>query len=215
MVPSDAKVRTFIRQWRRRYPFPFTWVSNAANRQCRKSEAQWFAQFDGAGQLKRRQVVALIGWRFAHDPAGRERALRGVTGPRESGHAKRCIKKALETTSAIGALDCLAREDGGIPGWGPDMASVVLAACRPGTYIVADHRALRALRGLRLYSPGDEDEFVRADWWPYLRICRKLATSCGVSLTEVGHALRAAADDSPQLPTAPKIRRAGNGRAPG
>ncbi len=213
-MPADGKVRKFIRQWRKRYPFPFLWVSNGANRQCRKSEAQWFALFDGAGQLKRRQVVALVEWRFAHDTSARERALRGVTGPRESGHAKRCIKKALETTSAIAALDCLVEEGGGIPGWGPDMASAVLAACRPDRYVVADHRALRALDGLHLYSPCDPDGFVRADWWPYLRICRKLATSSGVSLTEAGQALRAAGDDAPKLPAA-VIRRTGDRRPTG
>ncbi len=202
-MPSDAKVRRFIRQWRKRYPFPYVWVSNSANRQCRKSEAQWFTQFDGAEQLRRRQVVALIEWRFADDPPRRERALRGVTGPRESGHAKRCIKKALETRSPIAALDCLVQDDGGIPGWGPDMGSVILAACRPDTYVVADHWALTALQGLHLYSRCDDNEFVRADWWPYLRLCRKLATSCGVSLAEVGQALRAAADEAPKLPQRP------------
>lgn len=211
-MPSIGKQRRFIRQWRKRYPFPVAWVSNAANRLSRKSEGRWFAQFEGADQLKRKQVVSLIGWKFDSDATKREQALGGVTGPRHSGHAKRCIKKALGTANANAALDCLVGDSGGIPGWGPDMASVVLAACRPDTYLVADHRALCALRGLDLYSPGGDDDFTRADWWPYLRICRKLAGSSSVSLREVGQALRAAGDDAPALPPPPALGRSGNGR---
>jgi hypothetical protein len=211
-VPSNGKRRRFIRQWRKRYPSPVAWVSNGANRLSRKSEARWFVPFEGADQLKRKQVVSLIEWRFAGDATTRAHALRGVTGPRQSGHAKRCITKALGTANATAALDALMEDGGGIPGWGPDMASVVLAACRPDTYLVADHRALCALRGLDLYSPSDDDEFTRADWWPYLRICRKLAASSGVSLREVGQALRAAGDNAPKLPVPPTSGRPGNGR---
>jgi hypothetical protein len=163
---------------------------------------RWFAQFEGADHLKRKQVVSLIEWRF-DGATEMEHALGGVTGPRPSGHAKRCITKALGTTNATAPLDCLVGDSGGIPGWGPDMASVVLAACRPDTYLVADHRALCALRGLDLYCPRGDDEFTRADWWPYLRICRKLAVSSGVSLREVGHALRAAGNNAPALPVPP------------
>jgi hypothetical protein len=211
-VPSNGKRRRFIRQWRKRYPFPVAWVSNGANRLSRKSEVRWFAQFEGADQLKRKQVVSLIEWRFAGDATTKERALGGVTGPRHSGHAKRCIKKALGTANATAALDTLLEDGGGIPGWGPEMASVVLAACRPDTYLVADHRALCALRGLHLYTSGADDEFIRADWWPYLRICRKLAVTSGVSLREVGYALRAAGDNAPELPVPPTLGRTGNGR---
>ncbi|HXP33619.1 MAG TPA: hypothetical protein VN820_06345, partial [Acidimicrobiales bacterium] len=197
---SASKVRKFIRQWRRRYPLPYAWVGNAANRQCRKSEEKWLAQFDGTAQLRRRQIVALIDWRFAHDASRREKALRGVTGPRESGHAKRCIKKALAASGENAALRFLVENEGGIPGWGAAMSSAVLAACRPEVYLVADHRALRSLDALGLYTPRHTDEFTSVDWWPYLRICRRLAHSCGVSLREVGQALRAAADDAPKLP---------------
>jgi hypothetical protein len=218
-VPSDGKVRRFIRRWRKRYPYPVPWISDGANKQCRKSEAQWLAPFEGATVLRRRQVTALVEWTFAGDAAKRETALHGITGPRHSGHARRCIERALTTTSATGALDRLLDEQGGIPGWGPAMASAVLAACRPDTFVVADHRALRTLRALALYPPGPpagpgdaEGEFARADWWPYLRICRKLASSCGVSLREVGHALRAAADDAPRLPKGQAARRSGSER---
>jgi hypothetical protein len=184
-------------------PWPHAWVSDKANRQYRNSEEHWLTQFDGASQLRRRQVVALIDWRFAGDASRKEQALRGVTGPRESGHAKRCIKKSLDASSENAALKCLIEEDGGIPGWDPAMASAVLAACRPSTYLVADHRALRTLDALGLYTPRHQGQFVPLDWWPYLRVCRSLADSCGVSLREVGHALWAAADHAPTLPTGP------------
>jgi len=82
------------------------------------------------------------------------------------------------------------------------MASTILAACRPNSYVVADRDGLRTLQALKLYSPHDSEEFVRTDWWPYVRICRKLASSCGVSLREVGQALWAAADEAPMLPKA-------------
>lgn len=206
-MPSDATVRKFIRQWRKRYPHPVPWIDNGANRQCRKSEARWLAQFEGRALLKRREVVALVGWRFSEPSAEGERALRGVTGPFESGHARRCIKKALATTGALSALDCLLEESGGIPGWGPAMASAVLAACRPDIYAVADGRALGALRALGLTPPREDDEFRRGDWWPYLRTCRSLATLCDVSLCEVTQALRAAGSTAPSLPKSRTSRR--------
>jgi hypothetical protein len=199
-VASDRKQRTFIRQWHKRYPFPSSWVSNKANKHCRRSEAQWLAQFDGATLLKRRQVAALIEWRFADQAKKKEQALAGITGPSESGHARRCIKKALATSSPTDALDCLLAECGGIPGWGPDMASAVLAACRPARYVVADSRALMSLHALKVFSPSRTDEFVRADWPSYLRHCRKMARACDVPLAQVGQALWAAADHAPALP---------------
>jgi hypothetical protein len=152
-----------------------------------------------------------MSWRSSSGAApGRkkkERALDGVTGPSESGHARRCIKKALEAPNPTEALDHLLGDRGGIRGWGPPMASVILAACRPDTYVIADHRAQRSMGSLNLYSSRSEDEFLPEDWWPYLRICRKLAKQSDVSLREVVQALTAAADDAPKLP--------GSARSPG
>jgi len=179
-------------------------VDDRSNKQCRRSEAQWLGQFREATSLKRREVAALIEWRFAGDEPEKQKAMHGVTGPAQSGHARRCVKKALATPSATAALDCLLGDRGGIPGWGPAMASAVLAACRPDIYCVADSRALRTLRALDLYSPNLDDEFTRDDWWPYLSISRKLATISGLSLQEVARALWAAADDAPRLPATPR-----------
>ena len=199
-VSSPNYVRKFVRRWRKRYPFPYPWIDNASNRQCRRSEEKWLASFQGVTRLKQREVVALVEWRFA-DRLERERALREVTGAKESGHAQRCIKKALAEKSAMDALDRLLGEQGGIPGWGPPMASSVLAVCQPETYLIADHRALRTIQALNLHTPENSEEFARTDWMPYLRLGRKLAASCGVSLRQVGYALRAAADEAPALPS--------------
>jgi len=206
-MASDRKVRKFLRQWRRRYPFPTAWVDDRANKQCRKSEAEWLAQFKGASILKRRDVSALVAWKFADQPQRKEWALVGISGPSEWGHARRCIKRALGTSNATAALDNLLDERGGISGWGPDIASAVLAACRPAVYPVADVRALRTLKALDQLSSSSGQEFVRDDWWPYIRICRKLSRVCGLSIGEVSQALWAAADEAPKLPTPFKLQR--------
>jgi hypothetical protein len=207
-MTSERKVRKLIRQWRKRYPFPVDWVDDRANRMCRRSESEWLAQFDGASNLRRREVLALARWRLADQPDRSADALSAITGPAEWGHARRCIKRALATANPVGALDCLLGESGGVPGWGPEMASAILAACRPDAYPVADRRALQTLRVLDLHSPVGSDAFSRADWWPYVRLCRQLAMIGGVSLREVRQALWAAGDEAPKLPRASKASKA-------
>ena len=204
VVASERKMRKFVRQWRRRYPYPLDWVDDRANKQCRRSELAWLSQFEGVANLRRRDVVALVEWALGDQPASKEFALKGLAGPAEWGHARRRIKKALATANPIGALDCLLGEEGGIPGWEPAMASVVLAVCRPATYVVADERAMRTLAALELCSPTTDGEFGRGDWWPYLRTWRKLAELCGLSLRDVHHALWAGADEAPSLLRSPK-----------
>jgi hypothetical protein len=203
---SDRKVRKFIRQWRRRYPYPVDWVDNRANKQCRRSEAVWLAQFEGAMTLKRRQVLSLIFWKLGGNAQLMEQALDGIEGPAAWGHARRQIKKALGTSNATAAFDCLLGESGGVPGWGPAMSSLVLAVCRPDTYAAADDRGLRTMNALGLYSPQANGEFVRSDWWPYLKNCREMAKVCGLSLRAVDQALWAAADDAPKLPKPMGVR---------
>jgi len=202
-MASDREVRKFVRQWRKRYPMPVDWADDRANKQYRRSESAWLAQFLGASVLKRRQVNALIQWRFADQADLRAQALHGIDGPAAWGHARRCIKKALAEASSTGALDHLLGEHGGVPGWGPAMASVVLAACRPHTYTVADRRAVRSLVALGRFSPHSGGEFVRADWYPYLSACREIAEICGVPLRTVDQALWAGADAAPELPKKP------------
>jgi len=206
-VASDRRIRKFVRQWRRRYPHPVDWVDDRANKQHRRSETAWFAQFEGATSLKRREARVLVDWRFAGQADQRAEAFAGIDSPAAWGHAQRCIRKALKEQSPTRALDLLLGECSGIPGWGPPMASVVLAAASPDVYVVADERALGALEALGLMAPRTPGRFDRSDWWPYLRICRQLASECGVSLGEVRQALWAADGKAPALPDKPKARR--------
>jgi len=74
------------------------------------------------------------------------------------------------------------------------MSSMVLAACRPERFTVADSRALKTLRGLGLMPPGPPG-FRLGDWLPYLSACRMLAGQCGLSLRQVDRALWIGASD--------------------
>jgi len=188
-----------VRQWRRRYPNPVPWVDDRANKACRRSEREWLARFEGLETLRRREVYALALWRLGGSAERMERAVEGITGPAEWGHARRSIKRALAATSPMTALEHLTGEQG-IPGWGPVMASTVLAACRPAVFAVGDERTLRTLAALGLVDPTDPDEFGHAEWWPYLRASRHLSEVSGVPLRGVWQALWAAADDAPGLP---------------
>ena len=204
---SDRKLRKFLRQWRTRYPLPVEWADDRANKQYRRSESRWLEQFEGATSLKRRQVRVLIAHRFVAEPERRAKAMAGLESPNSWGRARRAINKALEEPSPTAALDHLVGDGSGIPGWDPETATTVLAACRPKRYLVADTRALVALRGLGLCAPRDTERFHAADWWPYLRACRKLAEVSGLSLRAVGQALRAAGEAAPRLPEPPEERR--------
>lgn len=205
-MPSDRKLRKFLRQWRRRYPFPFAWVDDRTNRSSRRSEDEWLAQFDGVDALRRREVRAIVEWRFANQSDRMAKAFAAVESPSTWGHARRCIKRALADPNASSALDHLIGERQGVPGWDPPVASALLAACRPKRYAVADERSLRSLKALGLYPAPTTSEFLREDWWPYLTRCRQLARDTGLSLRSVEQALWAAADHAPELPKAPKRR---------
>jgi len=207
VAPSERKVRKFVRQWRRRYPLPVPWVDDRANKQCRRSEDLWLAQFAGADNLRRREVISLVVWRLGGDREAMERALAGIDGPAAWGHARRSIKKALAATNPMEALDRLVGEVGAIPGWTAVMASALLAACRPDLYVAGDDRALRSLAALDLLERTEPTSFTRGEWWPYLRACRRLAELADVSVRDVGRALWAGADDAPDLPSTAKAKR--------
>lgn len=83
---------------------------------------------------------------------------------------------------------------GGIYRFGPAMSSVILAACQPPRFTVADSRALKTLRRLVLMPPGPV-RFRLDDWLPYLTACRKLARTCGLTLRQVNRALWVGASD--------------------
>lgn len=161
-------------------------------------------QFEGASTLKRREVLALIEWTGGHHRDLRHRAVQGLTEPAQWGHARRRIKKALSTPNPVGALDFVLEECGGIEGWGPYVGSLVLAACSPRDYAIADPRSLVTLEALRLYTPSVAGDFSRSDWWPYLHLCRRWARECSLTPRQVSQALSVAAAEAPNLPRAPK-----------
>ncbi|HXZ70212.1 MAG TPA: hypothetical protein VEH31_04965 [Streptosporangiaceae bacterium] len=76
------------------------------------------------------------------------------------------------------------------------MGSVLLAACQPGKFTIADSRALKALRALGL-MPHGQPSFRLDDWPRYLNVCRDLAVRCGTSLRDIDRALWIAAADAP------------------
>jgi hypothetical protein len=179
-----------LRAWCSLYPDPCaTAERNAA---ARASEDQRLGLFAGLDALDRDQVVQLIGWKFQSMAHRKTLALRGISPERWDGQdgAAELIRKALAATDDYVALTTVS----GIYRFGPAMSSVVLAACRPSRFTVADSRALKALRGLgRL--PGGPPAFRLGDWLPYLDACRALSHLCDMSLREVDRALWVAAGD--------------------
>jgi len=123
----------------------------------------------------------------------RHQSERWETRDGEPGAAE-LIRKALETSDDYDALATMARRVGGIYRFGPAMSSVVLAACRPTMYTIADTRALKAVRALGL-MPAGPSGFRLADWLPYVAACRNLAAMCDMSLRQVDRALWIAASD--------------------
>jgi hypothetical protein len=67
------------------------------------------------------------------------------------------IRKALTTSDDHEALATMANSGGGIYRLGPAMSSVILAACRPDRFTVADSRALSTLRALGRTRPAHLD----------------------------------------------------------
>lgn len=211
-MPSERRLRRFVRRWRRRYPHPVDWVDDRANRQCRRSENEWLAAYGGVAQLRRREVRALISWAFTADPERRERALQGTIAPAAWGHARRRIRRALAAEHATEALDLLLESQGGVTGWDVEVASAVLAGCRPDDYVAADGRRLQALEALGLVMPRRTETVAREDWLPFVKACRRLSRVAEVPLVDVQRALWAAADRAPELPERiPRTRRTAPG----
>lgn len=193
--PCDA-----LAKWQAQYPNPT--ASAADNAARRAEEERRLAQFAGLDALGREQAEALIGWKFQSMPHRKARALSGVTSERWRGQhgkagAAEIIREALGAPGDHQPLLILSARSG-IYGFGPAMGSVILAACRPGKFTIADTRALKSLRALGLMPAGPKS-FRLKDWDTYLEVCRCLARSCHMSLREIDQALWVAADD-PALP---------------
>src|SRR5215467_1289189 len=155
-----------ILAWQERYPDPA--ATAGRNAESRVAEDRWLARFHGADALDRDQVQEMIDWKFSTMPHRRAQAMKGIAPDRWQGRdgalgAADLIRQALATPDDYEALALTAVSGGGIHRFGPAMGSVLLAACRPGRFTVADSRALAALRHLGLMSPGGP-EFQLRDW---------------------------------------------------
>jgi hypothetical protein len=178
-----------LRRWGELYPDPS--ASAERNAAARVTEDERLARFAGLDALDRDQVIELIGWKFGSMAHRRALAMRGISPQRWAGPdgAAELIRRALADGDDASALVTVCR----IYRFGPAMGSVVLAACRPERFTVADSRALKALRELGRMPTGPAD-FRQSDWLPYLGACRNLAALCALSLREVDRALWVAAN---------------------
>lgn len=196
-VPAPDLCRELM-AWSTQYPVPSAPAER--NEAARKDEDEFLARFAGLAALDRDQVVELVGWKFqglAHRTA---LALRGISPQRWVDHdgvpgAAAVIRRALAASDDYQALAAIANGADGIYRFGPAMSSVILAACQPARFTVADSRALKTLRRLGLMSPGPEG-FRLDDWLSCLTACRSLAQTCGLSLRQVDRALWVGASDS-------------------
>jgi hypothetical protein len=184
--------------WSTQYPVPSAPAER--NDAARMDEDKFLARFGGLAELDRGQVAELVGWKFQGMAHRKALALRGISPERWENHddlpgAAAVIRRALASSDDYQALAIMAG-GGGIYRFGPAMSSVILAACQPTSFTVADSRALETLRRLRLMPPGPAS-FRLEDWLPYLAACRKLAQTCDLSLRQVDRALWAGASDSP------------------
>jgi hypothetical protein len=182
--------------WCGRYPSPS--APAGENAAARADEDRFLARFAGLAALDRDQAAELVGWKFNSMPHRKALAMRGISPERWDGHdgAAALIRTALAAGDDYQALATMANGVDGIYRFGPAMSSVVLAACRPGRFTIADSKALATLRGLGRLPPGPPG-FRLGDWLPYLAACRMLARQCGLSLRQLDRALWVGAADPP------------------
>jgi hypothetical protein len=183
--------------WSTQYPVPSAPAER--NEAARADEDKFLARFAGLTALDREQAAELIGWKFGGMAHRRALALRGISPERWEDHdgvpgAAAIIRMALASSDDHQALAAMAGGADGIYRFGPAMSSVILAACQPHRFTVADSRALETLRRLGLMPPGPAG-FRLDDWLPYLSACRTLAQTCGLSLRQVDRALWVGAAD--------------------
>jgi hypothetical protein len=185
---------SIVEVWLPRYPTVAPWVDDDARAALRRSEDSWLDKFSGLDSLTRAQVHELINWKWQGYRPQRSRAGAGLE--LDWDHARACIARALTEEDAGAAVDALRGATGGIPNWQTAMASVVLAACRPELYTVADSRALRTMMFLEGKSQRAIDTtnyFQRGYWDRYLDTCRELSRELQVRLRDLDRAFWAAA----------------------
>jgi hypothetical protein len=184
--PNTKDLNAYLDRWLDR--FPDERASSAANAAEREEDARWLGGFAGRTEYTRRQIHALIDWKFRSRWLYRSNARSGVDASWPMARTR--IREAFELDDEQ-ALYHLLGARGGIPSVGPAMASVFLMAHDPTRYTVADVWALASVRSLGLLPAGPEG-FRAADWMPYLRACRSLHERTGRSLREIDQALWAA-----------------------
>jgi hypothetical protein len=177
--------------WSTLYPVPSAPAER--NHAARAAEDKVLARFAGLVALDRDQVAELVSWKFQGMAHRRALALRGISPERWGDHdgvpgAAAVIHGALASSDDYQALAAMAGGAGGIYRSGPAMSNVILAACQPHRFTVADSRALKTLRKLGLMPPGPPG-FRLDDWLPYLTACRMLARTRGLTLRQVDRAL--------------------------
>jgi len=138
-----------LRAWHDQYPDPSGQADQ--NAAARAAEDERLSRFAGLQVLDRNQVAELVRWKFQSMPHREALAMKGISPQRW--HARDgapgvadLIRIALATDDDYDALATMAARGSGIDHFGPAMSSVVLAACRPTRYTIADSRAAHALR---------------------------------------------------------------------
>jgi len=129
---------------------------------AREKEDRFFARSAGLAALDRDQVAELIEWKFQSMHHRKALAMKGASPERRDGRdgvpgAADLIQKALTTSDDYEALATMANSAGGIYRFGLAMSSLILAACRPDRFTVADSRALSTLRALGRMRPARLD----------------------------------------------------------
>jgi hypothetical protein len=191
------EAQAILKCWLPRYPVDvdgYPWVDFAANKARQASESKWLQGFAGLSVLTPDQVHELIGWKWSSRRPNLKKSIEGFESNRV--HADTCIRAALQQTDSDTAVDALRGSTGGIPNWQCAMASVVLAACRPTEFTVADSRSLRTVMRLRGSSQEVIDSvryFPRSKWSDYIVDCRDLSSRLRVSLRVLDQTLWAAA----------------------
>src|SRR5207249_3516967 len=82
-------------------------------------------------------------------------------GPRRCALRSRRHRTAPASADDYKVLAAMAGGAGGIHHFGPAMSSVILAACQPRRFTVADSRALKTLRTLGLMHQARQDSGSR------------------------------------------------------
>jgi hypothetical protein len=193
--------RAIVEAWLPTYPTVSPWIDEGARAALRHSEDAWLATFDGLESLTKTQVRELITWKWRNRGPQLSRSQKEVD--RNWDHVSGCITRALAEVDDNAAIDALRGPTGGIPDWQTAMASVVLAACRPKYYTIADSRALRTMMLLEGKSQRAIDKtnyFQRHHWDSYISNCRALGKELHVKLRDLDRAFWASAGRSSPAP---------------